>query len=271
MTDLAAAADQYDDVARRIDDPRERSQASTVRSTVALIEGRYADSEEWTTGALALGRESGDYNAELVFHAQGLLAPWTWVRPPTFCPCWWRPPISNASPASPPAPRCAPPWPATGSWPCACLDRLMDSGPGRISPRGRPSGPDGLSGSRLRPSRGRRTCRSPLAPLFWLSPPRRAGGPLVGWWGPVDHHMGACIAVLGRFEEAEFHLRRALDLEQQMGARPFSARTRGELARLLGASGRPEADIFRAEAVAEADALAAPGLAAEVVLRLERA
>ena len=44
-----------------------------MRSTIAFIEGRYDDSETLTAEALVLGQESGDYNADLVFYAQGLL------------------------------------------------------------------------------------------------------------------------------------------------------------------------------------------------------
>src|SRR5262249_54087311 len=62
-------------------------------------------------------------------------------------------------------------------------------------------------------------------------------GPLAGWWGPVDHHIGSLCRVLGRYDEAEARLRNALALERQMGARPFAARTAGELALVLTRSG----------------------------------
>jgi tetratricopeptide (TPR) repeat protein len=59
-------------------------------------------------------------------------------------------------------------------------------------------------------------------------------GSLVGWWGPVDHHLGAMCRVLGRFEEAKIHIERALAIEDVMGAAPFRARSQQEL-ELLGA------------------------------------
>jgi len=70
---LRAAADAYEAVAGKLDDLRDRSQAATVRSTIAFIEGNYDDSARLTADALELGRSSGDYNAELVSYAQGLL------------------------------------------------------------------------------------------------------------------------------------------------------------------------------------------------------
>jgi len=70
--------------------------------------------------------------------------------------------------------------------------------------------------------------------------------------------------VLGRFDEAEVRLRRALDLEERMGARPFAARTRGALAATLEQQGSTEAEALRKSAIAEANALGAAGIAAEI-------
>jgi hypothetical protein len=89
-------------------------------------------------------------------------------------------------------------------------------------------------------------------------------GPLIGWWGPVDHHAGLLLRLLGRLDEAEDRLRRALELEVRMGARPFLARTRGALAEVLERRGSPETAELRAAAVAGARALGAAGIEAEI-------
>ena len=73
IDELTIAGDRYTEVAARLNDPRERSQAATMRSTIALIEGRYDEAESISAKALQLGRASGDFNAELVHYAQGLL------------------------------------------------------------------------------------------------------------------------------------------------------------------------------------------------------
>jgi len=57
-------------------------------------------------------------------------------------------------------------------------------------------------------------------------------GPLAGWWGPVDHHLGALSRVLGRRDRAIGHLEEALAVEERFDARPWMARTQLELAAL---------------------------------------
>jgi tetratricopeptide (TPR) repeat protein len=52
-------------------------------------------------------------------------------------------------------------------------------------------------------------------------------------WGSVDHHLGAVAAVIGRYAEAEEHLRRAADLNVALRAPIWVARTELATARLL--------------------------------------
>jgi hypothetical protein len=59
-------------------------------------------------------------------------------------------------------------------------------------------------------------------------------GPLAGWWGPVDHHLGALSRVLGDPDRAIAHLEAALAVEERFGARPWTARTQLELDALDG-------------------------------------
>ncbi len=54
-------------------------------------------------------------------------------------------------------------------------------------------------------------------------------GPLLGWWGPVDHHLGALCRLLGRQTEAAQRLEKALAVERAMQAPHFLARTVEEL------------------------------------------
>jgi hypothetical protein len=57
-------------------------------------------------------------------------------------------------------------------------------------------------------------------------------GPLLGWWGPVDHHLGALCRLLGRRAEAARRLEHALAVEEALGAPHFLARTTEELGAL---------------------------------------
>ena len=89
-------------------------------------------------------------------------------------------------------------------------------------------------------------------------------GPIAGWWGPTDHHLGGLCVRMGRLDEAERRLRRALRTSQSMRARPWQARSQLALAELLehrpGSTG--EVSDLRAAAEATVAELAAPGLLA---------
>jgi hypothetical protein len=105
-----------------------------------------------------------------------------------------------------------------------------------------------------------------LYDLLASSPARTVRvGPLAGWWGPVDYHLGALCRVLERPEEAEHRLQASLVLTEELGARPFYARTQIELARVLegkgGAARRRQASQLRDAASALAAQLGAAGIA----------
>jgi tetratricopeptide (TPR) repeat protein len=264
MSELRRAANLYASVANELDDPRERSQATTVRSTIAFMEGRYEDSEQLTNEALALGRESGDYNADLVFYAQGLLRAVDLGRATDVLPL-----LVDAVDFQGIASITA------GTALCAALagetemareylDRLMATGFASY-----PRGADRLAPTAFLAH----TCTllGAVEHAEALSASLNAQGavavrvgPLLGWWGPVAHHVGGLYRLLGRLEEAEEQLRKALALEEQIEARPFRARTRAELARVLLTNGSSGGDELRAGAMAEAAALAAPGIVAEL-------
>ncbi len=264
MSDLRAASDRYGAIADRMDDPRDRSQADTVRSTIAFIEGEYARSEALTAQALEQGHESGDYNADLVFFAQGLLRAIDLGQAPDVLPL-----LVAATDYQGIASFTA------GISLCAALagerdlavehlERLIDSGLAR----------NARGADRLAPTAflahscvllGAVEHAETLYTALTSQPADAVRvGPLIGWWGPVDHHLGSLCRLLGRNEEAEARLRRALTLEERMAARPFLARTRAELARVVGNGTGPEADELRATATAEATAIGAVGIAAEI-------
>jgi hypothetical protein len=86
----------------------------------------------------------------------------------------------------------------------------------------------------------------------------------VGWWGPVDHHLGHLAALLGRHDEAERRLRNALRIEQRMGAHPFEARTLAGLASVVRVTNPVDAPRLAADAIAVAKAVGADGIITEV-------
>ena len=54
-----------------------------------------------------------------------------------------------------------------------------------------------------------------------------------GYLGPVAHYLGLLAATIGRWEAAERHFRHALAVNERMGARAFTARTRFAWAAML--------------------------------------
>jgi hypothetical protein len=68
--------------------------------------------------------------------------------------------------------------------------------------------------------------------------------------GAVAHHLGVLAAALGRQEEAEAHLRQAVELHRRLGARAWTRRSTEALERLLGVApavpgGGPAHGTFR--------------------------
>ena len=80
---------------------------------------------------------------------------------------------------------------------------------------------------------------APLYDLLVTSPATAVRcGQLMGWWGPVDHHLGVLCRLLGREAEAHERLRHAVDVERAMQGRYFLARTTEELRAFSGPSSR---------------------------------
>ncbi|MCW3003147.1 MAG: serine/threonine protein kinase, partial [Conexibacter sp.] len=88
----------------------------------------------------------------------------------------------------------------------------------------------------------------------------------VSAWGTVDHHLGAVGTVLGAYEEAEEHLRRAADLNAALGAPIWTARTELATARLLLERDGPD-DRDRGRALLERAAASAQRLGSATLAR----
>jgi tetratricopeptide (TPR) repeat protein len=85
-------------------------------------------------------------------------------------------------------------------------------------------------------------------------------------WGCVDHHLGAVAAVIGRYEEAEEHLRRAAELNTALRAPIWVARTELATARLLLLRDGPQ-DRERGRMLLERAAAAAQRLGSATLAR----
>ena len=85
-------------------------------------------------------------------------------------------------------------------------------------------------------------------------------------WGCVDHHLGAVAAVIGRYAEADEHLRRAAELNAALRAPIWVARTELATARLLLLRDGPQ-DRERGRALLERAASAAQRLGSATLAR----
>jgi transcriptional regulator with XRE-family HTH domain/tetratricopeptide (TPR) repeat protein len=232
MSRLRTACDRYADVAYRLDDPRERGQLATARSTVAFIEGSYSEASEASDEALELGRVSGDLNAELVHYAQGILRAVDLGQAREVLPLLVEATqYQNIVGFAAGTALCAA-LAGDHERALAALDRFSGSGFD-----GLPRGADWLAPTAFLAHAcyivGARKHAALLLGALDSQPSLAVRvGPLIGWWGPVDHHLGCLWLLSERYGEAEKHLMRALALEEQMGALPFAARTLGALAAL---------------------------------------
>lgn len=264
---LRSRCDEYAEVVERLDDPRERSQLATARSTIAFIEGRYAEAAESSDAGLAEGQASGDFNAALVHYAEGILRAVDLGQAKEVFPLLIEATEYQNIVGF-----------AAGTALCAALagdhDRALEAlnrfaGSGF---EGLPRGADWLAPTAFLAQVcsivGAKEHAAGLYAALSNQPSTCVRvGPLIGWWGPVDHHLGCLCQLLGRFDEAEEHLLRALALEEGIGARPFVARTTGapsSLARYRSSGDGQHADELMARALVLTDELGSPGIADEI-------
>jgi tetratricopeptide (TPR) repeat protein len=97
---------------------------------------------------------------------------------------------------------------------------------------------------------------------------RHAIGHAEGSVGAVDRYLGLLAETLDRLDDGERHFVQAIELNDRMGARPWAAHARSDLARLLrrrDATGdRRRAEQLDGEALATARELGMPALAARL-------
>ncbi len=264
MGSLREATERYGAIAEQLDDPGERSQAATVRSTIAFVEGRYDEADALSAEALEHGKASGDFNAELLFYAQGLLRAVDRGQASDVLPLLLDASDYGRIPAF-----------AAGTVLCAALAGEHDlalerlEGLVRSGFEAKPRGADWLSSMAFLAHSccilGARGAARHLYAALVRQPVRIVRvGPLAGWWGPVDHHLGGLALLLGDADGAEAHLTTALRTEEAMGARPFAARTGAALAALLAVRRPLEAKSLTDRARSVAASLGAAGIVAEV-------
>ena len=82
--------------------------------------------------------------------------------------------------------------------------------------------------------------------------------------GRVDHHLGCLANVLGVTRKPSVACAAPSEIERSMGARPFAARTLAHLAAAVGGTLPRYVMTIALEARTEADSLAAEGIVAEV-------
>ena len=248
----------------QLGDPRDRSQAATVRSTIAYVEGHYQEAADLSDEALELGRSSGDFNADLIHYAQGLLRAIDLGLAADVLPLLLASTEFQVIASF-----------DAGTALCAALAGDHDEAAARLTRLvrtgfpGAPRGADFLTPTAFLADTAVVVgdVAAAEAVYGWFRRTRATVvrvGPLAGWWGPVDHHLGCLAQLLGRSEEAEARLRHALQMERAMNARPFSARTLAHLAVVLAERSRAEATRVAAEAIAAGEQLAAPGIVTEV-------
>jgi transcriptional regulator with XRE-family HTH domain/tetratricopeptide (TPR) repeat protein len=264
MDVLRASTERYADVSARLGDPRDQSQAATVRSAIAYIEGRYQDAARLSDEALELGRTSGDFNADLIHYAQGLLRAIDEGLAADVLPLLLASTEFQVIASF-----------DAGTAFCAALAGDHDEAQARLSRlvqtgfSGAPRGADFLTPTAFLADTSVIVSDVDAAEAIygWFRRTRASVvrvGPLAAWWGPVDHHVGCLAQLLGRSEEAETRLGQALQIERDMNARPFAARTLAHLAVVLAGRSRPEAARVARDAITEAEQLAVPGIVTEV-------
>jgi transcriptional regulator with XRE-family HTH domain/tetratricopeptide (TPR) repeat protein len=256
-------------VALELDLPFEHALAQTMQATTALIEGRYAEAEAFAARAHAIGSDA-DPNADTILLTNTVIAGVDLGRGPAMVA------LMNANRtqlATVPTFLAGLTGTAAFSGETELAKELLDE---HLSA--------GLTSVRrdlewlpvmgfLASTAARIEAPGAARELYELLVEHPAlairVGPIAGWWGPSDHHLGGLCRLLGRLDEAERRMRRSLRTSALMGSLPWQVRSQIELARLLDlhheSTGRTigaEAAELRSAATTTASTLSAPGLLA---------
>ena len=263
------AVEAFTGVAQELDVPFEHALAKTMAATTALIEGRYADAEAHAARAHAIG-SGADPNADTILLTNTVIAGVDLGRGPAMV----RLMSDNRMQLA------AVPTFLTGLTGTAAFSgetelarELLDE---HLAA--------GLTSVRrdlewlpvmgfLASTAARIDAADAACEIYELLVEHPAlairVGPIAGWWGPSDHHLGGLCRLMGRLDEAERRLRRSLRMSVLMGSPPWQVRSQIELARVLDRQGEStgravgaEAAELRLSAATTAASLSAPGLLA---------
>lgn len=253
----------FTEVAAELDLPFEQALASTMAATTALIEGRYGDARQWAERALTLGAEV-DPNAGTIHLTNAVMVGLDTGEAPA---------MVELMAASRSELEQVPTFLA-GFAITATLGGATEVARGLLEEFAAP----GFEALRrdlewlpvmgflghVAAALGATEHAATLYDLLAAHPARAVRvGPVCGWWGPTDHHLGALCRLMGRLDEAKTRLRRAMVVCESFDARPWRARCQLELARILelqaGAATR-ESLALRAGAEAAISDLGAVGI-----------
>jgi len=241
MVAMKAAAAAYRDSARALEDKHDLGWASVIDGAIAIVEGRFEEAEVLAGEGATTGLEVASPNAELIGFIQT-----TSVA------------LERGQEAEVLAIlRSVPEYGSLATYQGALLYSAAAAGDRELA--------EGLFDA-LAANEFERLAKGVewLATMAMVSDACVRLGPMAGWWGPVDHHLGALSRLAGRRPEARVHLDRALALSTSMAAPAWRARTEIELARLaLGDGDREAAAALAASARATAEALGCASVADE--------
>jgi len=263
VAEAAAAVDAYDARAQMLGLPHYRWYVPLWRGCLALLGGRWSETAAQSTQALALGRQADDPNAAFLVQLQfvhGLAQQGRFAD------------IDRASIAEKAAePLAGVAWKAG----LALVDAEVgdtDSARRRIAELTRggsarlPMNANWHAACLLAEATANVGDREAAAMLYALLRPHVRLFPVVArgvsCYGSTEYFVGRLAAVLGRLDEAESRLRRAVSENDRAGAQPRVALALNALGEVLAArSRRAEARDALAEAAERAEALQMPALA----------
>jgi transcriptional regulator with XRE-family HTH domain/tetratricopeptide (TPR) repeat protein len=261
------AVEAFTAVARELDVPFEHALAKTMEATTALIEGRYADAETLAARAHAIG-SGADPNADTILLTNTVIAGVDLGRGPAMVGLMS---ANRTQLAAVPTFLAGLTGTAAFSGETELARELLDEhlAAGLTSVR---RDLEWLPVMGFLASTAARIDAVDAARELYVLLAKHPAlairvGPIAGWWGPSDHHLGGLCRLMGRLDEAEDRLRRSVRTSVLMGSPPWQARSQIELARLLDlqydSTGRAvgaEATELRSEAGTIAASLSAPGL-----------
>ena len=238
MAEYRQALDAVERLAAELGQPASRCLAAVVKAKLALLEGRFADAEALVESVLRFGGSSVPWDAVIFSRVQRFALRLEDGR------------LAELEPAIRRSVEEFPTRPLFGCLFARLLTELGDQdqarsvfeqlAAGRFA--GIPVNDDLL------------LSLSHLAEVAWFLRDAGSGAVLHGLllsyrglvvdtleWstGAVDRYLGLAALTAGDLESAERHLRDALDLNTRIGARPWAARTRADLAALLLARDQP--------------------------------